>query len=113
MSLPKSPCEGQALEPYPRRRHHHPVRGGRRRQRDRDREAKLAGGLDRHVAARQGTLDRIRKRVPFTPEEYGRSVKSPQIRGERFEGWGIERLLAALDACGYEAVIAVRPKPAA
>ncbi|GEM_PF-3694875 len=82
-----------------------------------EREVELAGWFDRHVSARPGALERVRKRVPSAPAEIGRGVKSPQlrsqIRGERFEGCGMERLLAALDACGYEAVISVRPKPAA
>ena len=80
----------------------------------RDREAELAGWLDRHVEGRPGALAAIRKRVPSTPSELGRGVKSPQvrtqIRGEKFGGWGFERLCAALDACGYEAVVTVRPK---
>lgn len=84
----------------------------------RDREAELAGWLDRYVQARPESLERIRKRVPPTAREARAiGVKSPkvvaQIRGERFEGWTLERLLAALDACGYEATIAVRPKPVA
>lgn len=69
------------------------------------------------MAAWPGTLERVRKRVPSAPSEMSRGVKHPQIRSqirrERSEGWGMERLLAALDACGYEAVISVRPKASA
>ncbi|MBB3905364.1 hypothetical protein [Methylobacterium brachythecii] len=83
----------------------------------RDREAELAAWLDHHVEGRPGALERIWKRIPSTPSELGRGVKSPlvrtQIRGERFGGWGFERLCAALDACGYEAVVTVRPKAVA
>jgi len=64
-----------------------------------------------------GALRKIQKRIPSaTPASFGQGVRSPkirsEIRGERFEGWGMARLLAALDACGYEAVLTVRPKAA-
>lgn len=62
-----------------------------------------------------GSRERICKRLPSAyPAALGQGVRSPkvrsEIRAEAFEGWGLARLLAALDACGYEATLTVQPK---
>ncbi|KQO49748.1 hypothetical protein [Methylobacterium sp. Leaf85] len=62
-----------------------------------------------------GARERVCKRLPSAyPAALGQGVRSPkvrsEIRAEAFEGWGLARLLAALDACGYEATLTVKPK---